>query len=161
MVCGSLDLKSAWRCGYHPKKLGYEMICVNLVTVTNSRCSEDLKLPSFHPTRGATQLSWIRQFFSSEMQPCNLSVWEENSDGELSRFNTVLIMSTSSVSDECHKCLIQRLEGIQKIQDDVVLHGTGNTHCERLEASFKIILSFQHHPYKWKMPVGHTPCKMI
>ena len=68
-------------------------------------------------------------------------------------------MSTSSVSNECQKCircLVEGLEGIQKITD-VVLHVAGNTYCERLEASFKRLnfptLPLETKNASWACPI--------
>ena len=61
----------------------------------------------------------------------------------LYRYKT-LVMGLHTASSECQektKLLLEGLEGVQQIQDDVVIHGAGKQYDERLQAVLKRLQS--------------------
>ena len=62
----------------------------------------------------------------------------------LYRYET-LVMGVHTASSECQektRLMLEGLEGIQQIQDDVVCHGTGEQHDQRLQALLERLDSF-------------------
>lgn len=78
-----------------------------------------------------------------------------SSDGKLLRFNR-LVTGTSSASHKCHECIrhiVEMFKGVQRIHDDLVVHGAGNNHNMRLEALFRRFQMF-HITLKKKCQLG-------
>ena len=51
-------------------------------------------------------------------------------------YNT-LVMGTAPASSECHeniRLILEGLDGVQQIKDDLVVHGIGQEHDDRLDA---------------------------
>ena len=85
-----------------------------------------------------------------------------SSNGKLLRFNR-LVTGTSSASNKCHECIrhiVEMFQGVQRINDDLVVHGAGNNHNMRLEALFRRFQMF-HITLKKKKPTGCAPSKKV
>ena len=91
-----------------------------------------------------SSLDMNHAFHQFELSPASKDLYTFWTDEGLYRYNT-LVMGASSGSSECQerlRLILVGLKGVAQIKDDIVVHGKGREHDERLEAVFKRLMEY-------------------
>ena len=100
-----------------------------------------------HNFKGSERFSVLdlnHAFHQFEMDASSKKLFAFYTPWGLYRYNT-LVMGTAPASSECHERIrkvVEGLEGVQQIKDDLVVHGSKQTHDERLEKALQRLEEF-------------------
>ena len=91
-----------------------------------------------------TALDCRDSFFHFLLDPDTQELFKFHTDEGIYRF-LVLVMGTPPTSGECHAAMskiLQGLDGVLQIKDDILVHGKGDEHDERLKAMLNRLFEF-------------------